>query len=147
MVLVSSFPVWRKELLVLVTGFCWYFFIICACVWVKICQGKVQQEKSTEFCSEANETMNSYCSCKCNLDWAALKVVTSLAVSVKTGCCRKAWTRENGSSTLTKNNPRKTRFSEQEPSALYQGEDCNGKLSIAGKCLCDLCFQLYRSLR
>lgn len=110
MVLVSSFPVWRKELLVLVTGFCWYFFIICACVWVKICQGKVQQEKSTDFCSEANETMNSYCSCKCNLDWAALKVVTSLAVSVKTGCCRKAWTRENGSSTLTKNNPRKTRF-------------------------------------
>lgn len=116
-------------------------------MWVKICQGKAQQEKSTEFCSEANETMGSYCSCRCNLDLAALKVVTSLAVSVKIGCCRKAWTRENGSSTLTKNNPRKTHFSEQEPSALCQAEDCNRKLGIAGKCLCDLCFQLHKSQR
>jgi len=39
---VNSFPVWRKELLVLVTGFCCCLLI---CLRLEICQGKAQQKK------------------------------------------------------------------------------------------------------
>lgn len=114
-------------------------FFVCVFVWVKICQGKAQQKKITGFCSETEWNYEQLL-LLCDLDLAALKVVTSLVVPVKIGCCRKAWTRENGSSTLTKNNPRKACFSEQELSPQCQAEDFSRKLSIAGKCLSDFWF-------
>lgn len=131
--------------IVLVTGFCclfifWIiFFFWWLCVCVKICQGKAQQKKKkgTEFCSE---TIHSYCSCKCDVDSAALEVVTLFAVSVKIGCCRKAQTRENCRSALTKNNPRKK--------LVYLNRNlhfCVRQRILAGKSLCDLC--LHKSPR
>lgn len=84
-------------------------FFFCACVWVKICQGKAQQKKKHRILFW-NYWNYEQLLLLCDLDLATLKAVTSLVVSVKIGCCRKAWTRGNGSSTLAKNNPRKTRF-------------------------------------
>lgn len=67
MVLVNSFPVWRRQLLVSVTGFCCYL-LICLCLWVgRNLSRESSTEKKIEFGSETNEIVISFLSCKCNL--------------------------------------------------------------------------------
>lgn len=123
---------------------------VCACGWVEICHRKAQQKKKQpEFGSETNESVISFLSCKCRLSCSESCDIISwcLTVSVKRRYCRRAWTRKKDSSTMAKNNPKKICFSEQGPSPLYPADYWNRKQSIAGKCLCDLCFQLHKSPR